>query len=152
MQVITSVACFCCTLLAATPVMAMLTTMNLDQGVSIHDMAHSLFADWSGVRVTNVEYDGDAVAAGTFSDDTNAVGFASGIVLTSGHTANVIPPNNTVSAGTDNSGGSSQLLSGLIGFRGQARDRSKNMTFVERFVRVLTRKGRSRCSSYPTPS
>ena len=99
----------------ASPAHAVLDTINLNEGVTPTDMANSLLSGASGITINSVTYTGDNQASGTFTDDTNAIGFTSGIVLTSGNTHNVEPPNDASGAGTSNTGGSSALLSGLIG-------------------------------------
>lgn len=55
-----------------------------------------------GSVITNIQYTGAPIAAGTFSGGTGIVGFDSGVVLSSGNIATVLGPLNTSpGAGTD---------------------------------------------------
>lgn len=57
----------------------------------------------TGVNITNIQFNGADVAAGTFSGGIGIVGFAQGIVLSSGDIASVIGPVNQVGyTSTDN--------------------------------------------------
>lgn len=56
-----------------------------------------------GVNVTNIQFNGAPVAAGTFSGGTGIVGFAQGLMLSSGDIASVLGPQNlSPSTSTDN--------------------------------------------------
>jgi hypothetical protein len=58
-----------------------------------------------GPAITNIQYTGRPIAAGTFSGGTGIVGFESGIILSSGHIARVVGPRNTDgSVGSDYEG------------------------------------------------
>ncbi len=56
-----------------------------------------------GVTVTNIQYNGAPIAAGTFTGGTGIIGFAQGIVLSSGDVGSVAGPSNVLgSTSTDN--------------------------------------------------
>ncbi len=56
-----------------------------------------------GVTITNIQFSGDPVAAGTFTGGTGVIGFAQGVVLGSGNVASVAGPQNlSASTSTDN--------------------------------------------------
>jgi hypothetical protein len=56
-----------------------------------------------GVTITNIQFSGDPVAAGTFNGGTGVIGFAQGVVLSSGNVASVAGPGNlSGSTSTDN--------------------------------------------------
>jgi hypothetical protein len=55
-----------------------------------------------GVTFSNVSYTGADAASGQFSGGTGIIGFADGIVLTSGSATNVVGPNSSDSQTTDN--------------------------------------------------
>ncbi len=59
-----------------------LTVTSTENGVTVSQLASTLGG--SGVTVSNVAYTGAANAAGTFTGGASAVGFDSGIVLSSG--------------------------------------------------------------------
>jgi hypothetical protein len=109
----TLIAAACAAILMASPAFAVLSTIDLNSGATPETLANALLG--GGITVTNVIYNGDNVASGSFSGGTGVIGFESGIVLTSGSTANVLPPNNNTAATLDNSGGTNALLAGLIG-------------------------------------
>jgi hypothetical protein len=48
----------------------------------------------SGVAVSNIQYSGAPIAGGTFSGGTGIIGFAQGIILSSGNIASVVGPSN----------------------------------------------------------
>ncbi|HMS18619.1 MAG TPA: choice-of-anchor L domain-containing protein, partial [Planctomycetota bacterium] len=76
---------------------------DLSTGVTPTQLAQSILSG-SGVSVTNVQYSGVAVSAGTFSTtDTSLLGFSSGIVLSSGDINSTPGPN--VSDGTSTANG-----------------------------------------------
>jgi hypothetical protein len=62
-----------------------------------------------GVKVSNVSFTGAAVAAGTFTGGTSAVGFDSGIILSSGKAADVAPPESFFADTTNGTPGDAQL-------------------------------------------
>jgi len=86
-------------LLAATA-QAALQTRDLGQGSSPQDMISALLG--GGVSVSNIQYTGATNASGVFCGGDGIIGFKTGILLTSGSAANVIGPNNSSSATTDN--------------------------------------------------
>lgn len=68
-----------------------LTTQDLNAGQTPADLVNTLLGP--GVSVTNVQYNGVNIAAGTFAGGTGIIGFESGIVLSSGDIAFVPGPN-----------------------------------------------------------
>ena len=78
---------------------AALTVRNLTQ-ITPKDFAQILVG--GGVEVFNVTYTGASNASGAFCGGSGIIGFSDGIVLTSGDAANVIGPNNSPGASTDN--------------------------------------------------
>jgi|GEM_PF-1252240 len=68
----------------------------------------------SGVSAFNVTYTGSNNAAGSFCGGTGIIGFQNGIVLTSGSAINVIGPNNSPDASTDNGLPGDPALDALI--------------------------------------
>jgi len=56
----------------------------------------------SGITVSNIEYTGATLSAGTFNGGAGIIGFNEGIVLSSGDIANIIGPNKSDSITTDN--------------------------------------------------
>ncbi len=73
-----------------------------------------------GVVISSVQFTGDNVAIGEFtSGPTSLGGMTHGIVMTTGTVLNSVSgpqgPNDEGGSGTDNNGGSSGLLNGLIG-------------------------------------
>ncbi len=55
-----------------------------------------------GISASGITYDGSPTARGTFNGSSSNIGFASGILLTSGNNANAIGPNNMSGASTMN--------------------------------------------------
>ena len=62
-----------------------------DSTPSSTDLVNTLLG--GGVTISNVQFTGANIAAGTFSGGTGIIGFESGIILSSGDIANVIGPN-----------------------------------------------------------
>jgi len=69
----------------------------------------------NGVTVSNATLTGAANAAGTFTANGTFLGLTGGVILTTGSVVNAPGPNNSASAGTDNSGGAFALLNSLAG-------------------------------------
>ena len=67
---------------------AQLVVQDLTGGLNAGDLVTALVGP--GVTVTNVQFAGDNTAAGTFSGGTSALGFANGIILSSGCVTNVL--------------------------------------------------------------
>lgn len=67
---------------------AQLVTQDLTQGLTPEDLVNTLVGP--GVTVTNVQYLGADAAAGKVSGGTGIIGFANGIMLSSGCIANVV--------------------------------------------------------------
>ncbi|HTS17848.1 MAG TPA: choice-of-anchor L domain-containing protein [Verrucomicrobiae bacterium] len=107
-----------CFLMAVVTAQAALRTRDLGQGSTPEDMVNALLG--GGVSVSNIQYTGATNASGVFCGGDGIIGFDTGILLTSGSAANVIGPNNSPSASTDNGlpGDSDldQLTSGLPTF------------------------------------
>ena len=68
-----------------------LTTQDLDMGISPGDLATVLAGN--GISITNVIYSGTNNAAGLFNGGIDIIGFANGVILSSGTISNVIGPN-----------------------------------------------------------
>ncbi len=101
------------TLLAAATAQAALLTRDLGQGVSPQDMVSALLG--GGVSVSNIQYTGATNASGVFCSGDGIIGFKTGILLTSGSAGNVIGPNNSPGATTDNGLPGDPDLTGLAG-------------------------------------
>lgn len=54
----------------------------------------------SGVTATNITYNGNSMAVGSFNGSSSNIGLSAGVILASGNISNAIGPNNTGSAGT----------------------------------------------------
>lgn len=77
-----------------------LVTKDLEGMLTIEQLASTLVGP--GVTISNVEYIGADIAAGTFSGGAGIIGFDSGIILSSGDIANVVGPNNSDETTLDN--------------------------------------------------
>jgi hypothetical protein len=98
---------------ATTGAWAQIKPTNLtQQGGSVEAMAAVLVG--RGVTITNVQYTGAARASGLFCDGTAAVGLDTGILLTTGDTSLIGPPNNAEAAGVTNGVPGDADLNGLI--------------------------------------
>lgn len=64
-----------------------LVTQNLDEGLTPSDLVNTLVGP--GVIVSNVQFAGANVAAGKFTGGTGILGFANGVILSSGCISNV---------------------------------------------------------------
>jgi hypothetical protein len=100
-------------LLAAATARAGLQTSDLGQGITPQDMVATLLG--GGVSVSNIQYTGATNASGVFCSGDGIIGFKTGILLTSGSAANVIGPNNSPGATTDNGLPGDTDLDGLAG-------------------------------------
>ncbi len=89
-----------------------LTTQDLTTGLTAAGLVQGMLG--SGVVVTNVTYNGAALAAGRFQGGTGIIGFDSGIVLSSGDMNSVVGPNLGDGTSTINSTGSDPDLASLI--------------------------------------
>ena len=65
--------------------------LTTDDTLTAEQLANTMLG--TGVTITNATYTGADVASGAFSGGTDAIGFESGIILSSGNIANVIGPN-----------------------------------------------------------
>lgn len=72
-------------------VQAQLVTQDLTQGLTPADLVNTLVGP--GVIVSNIQYSGAGSAAGKVSGGTGIIGFANGIMLSSGCISNVIAVN-----------------------------------------------------------
>jgi hypothetical protein len=100
-------------MLAAATAQAALRTSDLGQGITPQDMVAALLG--GGVSVSNIQYTGATNASGVFCGGDGIIGFKTGILLTSGSAANVIGPNNSPGASTDNGLPGDTDLDGLAG-------------------------------------
>src|SRR5277367_1358308 len=100
-------------LLAAATAHAGLQTSDLGQGITPQDMVAAFLG--GGVSVSNIQYTGATNASGVFCSGDGIIGFRTGILLTSGSAANVIGPNNSPDATTDNGLPGDPDLDGLAG-------------------------------------
>ena len=78
-------------LFAAATAHGQLVTQDLSQGLTPADLVNTLVGP--GVAVSNIQYSGADYAAGRVSGGTGILGFANGIVLSSGCVANVVATN-----------------------------------------------------------
>ncbi|MES2591278.1 MAG: choice-of-anchor L domain-containing protein [Bacteroidota bacterium] len=69
----------------------------------------------TGVTATNITYNGNSSAIGSFNGSSSNIGLSAGVILASGNISNAIGPNNTGSAGTSFSffGGSDPDLNAI---------------------------------------
>ena len=88
-------------IMAAAPAEAVLTTTDMNGGVTPTDMVNKLLG--SGVSVSNISFNGAPDAGGIFSGGTGIIGFEDGIILSTGNIATVIGPNDQDGATTNNS-------------------------------------------------
>lgn len=96
------------------PVPGLVTVDMTTPGVDAQALAQTLIGP--GVTVANVQYSGAPVAAGTFTGGTGIVGFAQGVILSSGDIGSVVGPDNTSdSMSTDNLMPADPVLDGLVG-------------------------------------
>src|SRR5262249_18050730 len=77
-----------------------LTVTDLSVGLTPIDLVNRLLGP--GIVVSNVTYHGASSAAGAFTDGFDAVGFGSGIVLSSGRTRAAEGPNSSDGTSTIN--------------------------------------------------
>ena len=89
-----------------------LRVTDLNQGISAEDMVNTLLG--GGVTVSNIRYTGATNASGLFCSGTGIIGFGAGVLLTSGSAGNVIGPNNSPNATTDNGLGGDPDLTAII--------------------------------------
>jgi hypothetical protein len=92
---------------------APLATEDLSGPLTPDDLATALVG--AGVVVSNVTYAGVDSSAGTFSGGADVVGFADGIVLSTGNTAGVVGPNVEDGKTSENNAGSDADLFALTG-------------------------------------
>lgn len=85
--------------------------LSTNSAVTANDLANAMLGD--GVTISNVTYTGADIAAGVFTDGA-AIGFESGIMLSSGNIANAIGPNTVDNKTTSNGTVGDADLNGLI--------------------------------------
>jgi hypothetical protein len=90
------------------------STTDISGSLSPDDLVETIVG--AGVTVSNVEYIGADVAAGTFTSDEETVGFESGIILSTGDVANVRGPNEDDGITGVNDTEGDEDLSELAGF------------------------------------
>lgn len=78
-----------------------LSTHDLASGLTPQDLVSALLG--TGVAVSNIQFNGAPIAAGTFSGGSGIVGFPSGIILSSGNIG-FVPGPNTQDDATANNG------------------------------------------------
>ena len=85
-----------------TPLVQSIVTMDMATGgITPASLVQALVG--GGVTVSNIQFNGAPVAAGTFSGGTGIVGFAQGIILSSGNIGSVAGPANLLAdTSTDN--------------------------------------------------
>jgi hypothetical protein len=81
---------------------AQLVTTDLN-AVTPTDLVNALLG--GSIAISNVTYSGAPIAAGTFSGGTGIIGFADGIILSSGNIADVIGPNTADNTTVNNPAG-----------------------------------------------
>lgn len=103
---------------------AVLQTQNMTTGITAETLAETLVGAGGGVTVSNAVFTGADVAAGTFSGGTDIVGFASGIILSTGNIAGVVGPNNNNASTYNQQVGDTELdaLATLEGQTGKTED------------------------------
>ena len=103
---------------------AVLQTQNMTTGLTAENLAETLVGAGGGVTVSNAVFTGADVAAGTFSGGTDIVGFASGIILSTGNIAGVVGPNNNNASTYNQQVGDTELdaLATLEGQTGKTED------------------------------
>lgn len=103
--------------LAAGTAQAALVVTGMDEpgGPDAAGLVTAMLGGSSGISVVGpVSYTGALVGSGAFSGGTGIIGFADGIVMTSGDAHNVIGPNNLSGAGTNVGLPGNATLDGLI--------------------------------------
>jgi uncharacterized repeat protein (TIGR01451 family) len=94
-----------------------------DNGLQVDDMTNPAITALSlaqkligtGLTISNVTYTGAARAAGTFTSSSNIVGFADGVILSTGSVRNTVGPNCSSGIGVDNGQPGDADLNGLLG-------------------------------------
>jgi uncharacterized repeat protein (TIGR01451 family) len=111
------------------PLQASAAGLVVQQGVSAQTLAETLVG--TGVSVSNASYTGASAASGTFSGGAGILGFDSGVVMTSGAASNVIGPNTSDSAGTNNGEESGDTdLNNLLGSNATSNAAVLNFDFT----------------------
>ncbi|NJN45459.1 MAG: hypothetical protein HC808_02040 [Candidatus Competibacteraceae bacterium] len=96
---------------------------NRNPGLEVEDLTGDLTAAdlaqllaGPGVEISNVNYVGGDLAAGTFIGGTGIIGFESGVILSSGQAIDVVGPNTADNTSTDLGTPGDQDLTDLSGF------------------------------------
>lgn len=100
-------------LMLAPAATAAISTNDMNS-LTASDLANALVG--SGVSVSNATFSGSNVAGGTFAGGASAIGFESGIILSSGAVASVPGPNGSDSTTTSNGVAGDADLTALAGF------------------------------------
>lgn len=106
-------------LLVLTVVLATISTLTVQaQLATVANANATVLAQTlagSGVTISNATLSAAANAAGTFTATGNFLGMTGGVILTTGSVVNAPGPNNSASAGTDNTAGAYAPLTTLAG-------------------------------------
>ncbi|MEE4376847.1 MAG: choice-of-anchor L domain-containing protein [Candidatus Competibacteraceae bacterium] len=96
---------------------------NRATGLEVEDLTGDLTATdlaqllaGPGVEISNINYIGGDLAAGTFIGGTGIIGFESGVILSSGQAIDVVGPNTSDNTSTDLGTPGDQDLTDLSGF------------------------------------
>ena len=100
-------------LMLAPAATAAISTNDMNS-LTASDLANALVG--SGVSVSNATFSGSNVAGGTFAGGASAIGFESGIILSSGAVASVPGPNGSDSTTASNGVAGDADLTALAGF------------------------------------
>jgi hypothetical protein len=101
--------------MSGAPAFAALSTTAINGStVTAETMAQSLLGSGSGITINSATYTGVNPASGLFSGGTGIIGFASGIVLTSGDASFVTGPNNNDGFTVNTSASGDSDLNALI--------------------------------------
>ena len=113
-------------------------------GVTAASLVQALVG--AGVTTSNITFNGAPIAAGTFSGGTGIVGFAQGIILSSGNIGSVVGPANlSASTSTDNLMPGDADLDALV--TGFTQDASGVRADLQDLDNDSTRSVRARCFS-----
>ena len=105
-------AFFCIVILVSHPLKAQLTTST---SLTPNQLVQNILLG-GGLTATNVTYNGDPAAIGTFNGASSNIGFTSGVIMATGDISNAIGPNNSGSTGSNFGGSSSDPeLSAIAG-------------------------------------
>jgi hypothetical protein len=113
---LTATRTLCLRLVAAPNTIITTRTLNSDGGPNLQELITAMLG--GGVTFSNVSINGSPAAAGTFEGGTNAVGFDSGILLSSGSVSQLTSvntaDNRTTAFGTPGDAALSALVNGAV--------------------------------------